>query len=63
MEKILMEIGCKSFPYKQNGQLSEDGIIAYDKLINIICELNRIGVIQEDVDYCEKLFDEIINDG
>ena len=44
--KILVELGCKSFPYKQNGHLSEDGIIAYDKLINTICELNRNKLIK-----------------
>lgn len=62
MEKILMELGCKSFPFTQNGQLSQEGVMAYDKLINIIYELNRIGIIQEDVDYCEKLFDEIMRE-
>lgn len=63
MEKILLELGCESFPFKENGQLTEEGIIAYNKLINIIYELNRIGVIREGVDYCENQFDEIINQG
>ncbi len=63
MDRILAELGCDIFPYKENGELTDEGAIAYDKLINIIYELNRIGVIKEDIDHCERLFDEIISVG
>ncbi len=63
MDKILSELGCNKFPYQSNGKLTDEGVIAYDKLINIISELNRLGIIKENVDYCEKIFDEIINVG
>jgi hypothetical protein len=62
MEKILKELGSTN-PFDENGELTSNGADAYDKLIKIIAELHRIGVITETVDSCEKCFDEIFRLG
>lgn len=63
MENILRILECEAEIFSENGNLSQKGYEAYNKLINILIELKRIGVIIENIDDCEKRFDEIIKLG
>ncbi|MBQ2745786.1 MAG: hypothetical protein IJF37_09295 [Lachnospiraceae bacterium] len=63
MEKILKILGSESEVYLCNGNLNEQGYEAYSKLVDILCELRRIGIITEQIDECEKKFAEIISMG
>ena len=62
MEEIFAILGVEA-PFDKNGALTEEGSKAYEKLVEIIENLHRIGVIRETVDDCEKCFDEIIRLG
>ena len=62
MEEILVVLGAET-PFDENGELTPEGADAYEKLVEIIGHLNRIGAISEDVDKCEKCFDEIMRLG
>jgi hypothetical protein len=60
MERILSILGAKQ-PFNQDGELTTDGLDAYEKLVEILIELNMIGAISESIDNLEKYFDEIIS--
>ncbi len=60
MEEILKTLGSKT-PFKQNGELSYGGEMAYEKLMIIIRELYHMGVIKEDPKELQREFDDIIN--
>lgn len=62
MEEILNILGAE-IPFDDKGELTDEGVAAYEKLIKILGELNRIGAIKESVDDLEKYFDEIIRLG
>ena len=62
MEEILNVLGAKN-PFDDNGDLTIDGVKAYEKLIFILYELERIGATNKSVDEFEKYFDEIIRLG
>lgn len=62
MEKILNILGSKK-PFDRNGELTESGAKAYEKLITILDELNNVGAIDKSVDDLEAYFDEIIDQG
>ncbi len=60
MERILSILGARK-PFGQDGELTTDGADAYEKLVEILIELNIIGAISEKIDNLEKYFDEIIS--
>jgi len=60
MERILSILGARE-PFNQDGELTTDGADAYEKLFEILIELNMIGAISEKIDNLEKYFDEIIS--
>jgi len=62
MEEILKILGAEQ-PFEESGELSRQGADAYNKLVAIINSLNRIGVIRETSDQCERHFDEIMKLG
>ena len=64
MEKILKILGAER-PFNNNvrGDLSDEGMEAYGKLLDVLFELNRIGVINKSLDKFEMQFDEIIRLG
>lgn len=62
MEKILKILGAEQ-PFNDDGGLSDDGMDAYAKLLDILIELNVIGAIDKSVDKLEYYFDEIIRLG
>lgn len=49
--------------FDDDGLLTEEGVVAQEKLLDIIDTLNLIGLITETPDECEKKIDEIINIG
>ena len=62
MEKILNVLGA-AIPFNESGNLTPDGVNAYNKLIVILNELHKIGAINKSVDDLENYFDEIIRLG
>jgi len=42
LEEILMEFGATK-PFKKNGELSESGAIAWEKMIRVVGGLHHIG--------------------
>ena len=62
LEDILKELGAKK-PFKQDGNLSESGYKAYEKLMTITTGLYSIGAIREKPDNIESYCDEIIRLG
>lgn len=62
MDSIFRTLGSAR-PFLKSGELSASGCIAYQKLLYILTELNRIGVITEDADECEKEISQILKLG
>lgn len=62
METILNILGAKD-PFDDNGELTSDGVDAYEKLILILHELHIIGAVNKTVDEFEKYFNEVIQLG
>lgn len=62
LEGILINLGADKV-FDDDGLLTEEGVVAQEKLLDIINTLNLIGLIAETSDECEKKIDEIINIG
>jgi hypothetical protein len=62
LEEILIELGAKK-PFKKNGELSESGTVAWEKMIKIVGGLYHIGAISEKPDDIELYCDEIVRLG
>lgn len=62
LEEILMELGSEE-SFDKNGDLTESGDIAWEKLIRIVEGLYHIGAISEKPDNIESYCDEIVRLG
>ena len=62
MESILQTLGAKT-PLDEEGNLTREGEVAWEKLILVVTELNSIGAIRETPDRMESYFEEIIRCG
>ena len=62
LEEILKELGSE-IPFDANGELTSDGLDAYDKLVRIVTGLDNIGALGKTGDELENYLDEIIRLG
>ena len=59
LETILVSLGCKK-PFKKNGDISQDGWKAYNKLMSILIFLNDNNVINFRQDNLDRWVDEVV---
>lgn len=59
LETMLVSLGCKK-PFKKNGNVSESGWKAYDKLMSILVYLKNNNVINFRQDDLDKWVDEVV---
>ena len=62
LEIILKELGAE-IPFDEDGSLSKNGAVAWEKLIKIIEGLYSIGAIKEKPDDIENYCEEIVRLG
>lgn len=62
LEEILKEFGT-DIPFDEKGDLTPNGVDAWEKLIRVVTGLNEIGAIQEKPDDIESYCDEIVRLG
>ena len=61
-EEILQELGAKT-PFNKNGNYTDDGLKAQDKLLRIVSGLRDIGALGKVDDDLEAYLDEIVRLG
>ena len=59
LETIFVSLGCKK-PFKKNGDISQDGWKAYDKMMSILIFLQNNNVINFRQDNLDRWVDEVV---